>query len=66
MLVASSIDDIRKLDPKRDEGYVIRIADNFKYSEFKSSIAKYVRAGHIQTTKHWRAGRAFTPNELST
>lgn len=54
----------RKLNPERDEGYVIRVADAFKYSEFKSSIAKYVRAGHVQTTKHWRAGRAFVPNGL--
>ena len=55
----------RKLDWEKDEGYVIRIADGFKYGEFKSSIAKYVRAGHVQTTTHWRAGRAFTSNELA-
>ena len=62
----SIIRDIeRELDTERDEGYVIRVADSFKYSEFKSSIAKYVRAGHVQTTKHWRAGRAFTPNGLA-
>lgn len=54
----------RKLNPEYDEGYVIRIANEFKYGDFKSSIAKFVRAGHVQTTKHWRAGRQFTPNEL--
>lgn len=53
------------LDLKRDEGYVIRIADAFPYKDFKSSIAKWVRPGHVQTTKHWRAGRAFTPNGMS-
>lgn len=47
-----------------DEGYVVRLAESFPYSKFKSSIAKYVRAGHVQTTKHWRAGRAFIPNGL--
>jgi hypothetical protein len=47
-----------------DEGYVIRLADSFTYREFKDSIAKFVRKGHVQTTKHWRAGRAFIPNEL--
>lgn len=47
-----------------DEGYVIRIADHFKYGEFRKSVAKYVRAGHVQTTKHWRQGRQFIPNEL--
>jgi hypothetical protein len=56
----------RKLDPKRDEGYVIRVADSFTYGQFKNSVAKYVRAGHVQTTKHWRAGRSFTPNQLKT
>lgn len=54
----------RKLNPERDEGYVIRVADSFKYGEFKSSVAKYVRKGHVQTTKHWRAGRTFKPNDL--
>lgn len=60
------IRDIEKeLDPTKDEGYVIRVADSFTYGEFKQSVAKYVRAGHVQTTKHWRAGRAFTPNGLA-
>ncbi len=48
-----------------DEGYVIRVADAFPYKDFKSCIAKWVRPGHVQTTKHWRAGRAFTPNGLA-
>ena len=47
-----------------DEGYVIRLADGFKYKDFKNSVAKYVRKGHVQTTKHWRAGRHFTKNGL--
>ena len=54
----------KQLDFKKDEGYVVRIADGFKYGDFRKSVAKFVRAGHVQTTKHWRAGRAFTPNEL--
>lgn len=48
----------------KDEGYVVRLAESFTYGQFKNSIAKYVRKGHVQTTKHWRAGRSFTPNEL--
>jgi hypothetical protein len=48
----------------RDEGYVVRLADSFTYAEFKSSIAKFVRKGHVQTTRHWRAGRSFNPNGL--
>jgi hypothetical protein len=46
------------------EGYVVRVVDGFKYGDFRKSVAKYVRKGHVQTTKHWRAGRAFTPNGL--
>lgn len=48
----------------KNEGYVVRLASAFPYSQFKNSIAKFVRKGHVQTTKHWRAGRTFTPNEL--
>lgn len=58
--------DIEKeLDFEKDEGYVIRIADSFSYGEFRKSVAKYVRPGHVQTTKHWRAGSAFKPNGLA-
>ncbi len=59
--------DIEKgLNWEKDEGYVIRLAASFTYSQFKSSVAKYVRKGHVQTTKHWRAGRQFTPNGLKS
>lgn len=53
-----------RLDPAKDEGYVVRLAGRFSYSDFRTCIAKYVRAGHVQTTKHWRAGRAFTKNGI--
>ena len=53
-----------KLDWETDEGYVIRLADAYSYGQFKSSVAKYVRAGHVQTTVHWRAGSQFTKNRL--
>lgn len=35
------------------EGYVIRLADDFPYSAFRSSVAKYVRKNHVQTHGHW-------------
>lgn len=54
----------KTLNFEKDEGYVVRLAESFTYGQFKNSIAKYVRAGHVQTTKHWRAGRQFTPNTL--
>lgn len=54
-----------ELDTKKHEGLVVRVAKGFKYGEFRRSVAKWVRANHVQTTKHWRAGRAFIPNELA-
>jgi len=33
------------------EGTVTRIAGGF--SDFKSSVAKYVRKNHVQTSRHW-------------
>lgn len=58
--------DIEKdLNWETDEGYVLRLADSFTYGQFKASIAKFVRKGHVQTTKHWRAGRQFTSNGLA-
>lgn len=35
------------------EGYVVRLKDSFHYSEFRNSIAKNVRANHVQTSQHW-------------
>lgn len=54
----------KNLSWDKNEGYVMRVARAFEYKEFKDCVRKFVRAGHVQTTKHWRAGRAFTPNEL--
>jgi len=54
----------KTLDFEKDEGYVVRLAESFTYGQFRNSIAKYVRAGHVQTTRHWRQGRAFIPNEI--
>jgi len=35
------------------EGYVIRKASAFSYGQFRSSVAKFVRKGHVTTTQHW-------------
>jgi hypothetical protein len=60
-----NFEEIQKsLNWESDEGYVVRVADSFTYGQFKNSIAKYVRKGHVQTQRHWRAGRQFIPNEL--
>ena len=47
-----------------DEGYVVRLADGFKYGEFRKSVAKYVRSGHVQTVSHWRH-KTLVPNKLT-
>ena len=46
------------------EGYVVRLADSFSYQDFRKSIAKFVRAGHVTTTNHWRHQKLI-PNELA-
>ena len=48
----------------RNEGYVMRPTRSFTYGQFKDCVRKFVRSGHVQTTKHWRAGARFNPNEL--
>lgn len=53
-----------KTDWESKEGYVIRIAEQFGYPEFRKSIAKYVRAKHVQTTKHWMHGQPIVVNQL--
>lgn len=46
------------------EGYVVRIADEFHYKDFRRSVAKYVRANHVQHKDgHW-INRRVVPNEL--
>jgi hypothetical protein len=47
------------------EGYVVRLADSFHYDNFSTSVAKFVRKGHVQTDKHWRS-QQFVPNGLAT
>lgn len=45
------------------EGYVVRLADSFHRSQFQQSVAKYVRAQHVQTDEHWMHGPVI-PNRL--
>lgn len=50
------------LDFSKTEGYVVRLADAFNYSDFAHSVAKFVRPNHVTTDKHWRTH--ITPNTL--
>jgi hypothetical protein len=53
----------RELDTSVNEGFVVRLADSFEYSDFGSSVAKWVRASHVQSDKHWMHG-AVVPNGI--
>lgn len=45
------------------EGYVVRKSGYFGYTQFKSSVAKYVRKNHVQTSQHWMS-ESITKNKL--
>ena len=38
----------------KSEGFVVRMAKSFHYSQFKNSVAKWVRPNHVQTTHNWK------------
>ena len=52
-----------KIDPNKQEGFVVRLADSFKYSDFNKSVVKWVRKGHVQTDAHW-SSQKIIPNGL--
>ena len=52
-----------KIDTTKQEGFVIRLADSFKFEDFSTSIAKWVRKGHVQTDEHWMYKKVI-PNKL--
>jgi hypothetical protein len=53
-----------KNDKDVHEGYVVRLADSFEYRDFKTSVAKFVRANHVSSQKHWFYGS--NNHELNT
>lgn len=52
-----------ELDPEKQEGLVVRLAESFKFSDFSKSVVKYVRKNHVQTDEHWMKQK-ITPNKL--
>lgn len=54
----------RSWDCSAEEGFVLRLADAFKFEDFDKSVAKWVRANHVQTDKHWMTQR-IVPNGLA-
>lgn len=51
------------IDPKTQEGYVVRTAASFSVDDFSKNVAKYVRQNHVQTDEHWT--RNWVPNKLA-
>ena len=51
------------MDFEKQEGFVIRLAGEFRYEDADISIAKFVRPRHVQTTQHWMHSRII-PNQL--
>lgn len=35
------------------EGFVVRRSESFNINQFKTHVAKWVRANHVQTDQHW-------------
>jgi RNA ligase len=56
---------IRNCYKNGSEGYVIRLADKFNYSQFKYSVAKFVRKNHVTTSNHWKFEK-IEKNKLKT
>lgn len=54
------------IDGQEQEGWVLRLAQGFSYGAFRTAMAKFVRAGHVQTTKHWMHGQPVVPNRLAS
>lgn len=53
---------VKDRKPDLMEGYVVRLADGFDYKDFGTSLAKYVRKGHVTTSEHW-LNEPVVPNE---
>ena len=54
---------VKGLNLEKQEGFVVRLAAPFKYEDFGTSVAKWVRKGHVQTDQHWMQA-AIVPNRL--
>ncbi|MGR6918853.1 RNA ligase family protein [[Actinomadura] parvosata] len=52
-----------RVDPERQEGYVVRTAEGFGREEFAGRVAKWVRREHVRTDTHWMHA-TVVPNGL--
>ena len=47
------------------EGFVVRLADNFLLQDFNKSVVKWVRLNHVETDEHWMSSKII-PNKLKS
>lgn len=52
-----------KIDINIQEGFVIRLTNEFMLDSFQKSVVKWVRKGHVLTDEHWM-NSIIEPNEL--
>lgn len=57
-----TFEDEKMKKPCAAEGYVVRLASEFKYDDFQRSVAKMVRPHHVTSDSHWL--EHFVPNKL--
>lgn len=56
---------IREFDNLDGEGYVVRVEESFRFDDFRTCVAKFVRKDHVApNAKHWRT-QQIVPNQLS-
>ncbi|MBB4866795.1 hypothetical protein HNP46_005702 [Pseudomonas nitritireducens] len=53
-----------RADQEVSEGFVVRLRGEFHYRDFRRSVAKYVRKGHVTTDTHWKH-QQIRPNGLA-
>ena len=52
-----------KIDISKQEGFVMRLSNEFKFEDFNKSVTKWVRESHVKTNKHWMRDKII-PNKL--
>lgn len=50
-------------DVTKEEGFVVRLASEIRYEDYKISVGKWVRPAHVQTDDHWMH-KEIIPNVL--
>jgi len=66
MEVIEKLNKEMEINPGTVEGYVVRLAREYHYSEFRNVCGKYVRKNHVQNNHgHWSKKKVIT-NELKS